>query len=62
MIRHPIFTLYGLAVLFGVGWAEYRGWSLSRVSEVKGVPKTVRDNPGAYRSHYGGYSRYFGGK
>ena len=43
--------------------AEYRGWSFcTRVNEVKNVPKTVRDNPGAYRSHYGGYSRYVGGK
>ena len=35
--------------------AEYRGWSLTRVNEVKNVPKTMRDNPGAYRSHYSIY-------
>jgi hypothetical protein len=49
--------LLGLA-----GTAEYRGWSLLSVDEVKNVPKSVRDNPGAYRSHYAGYSRYLGGK
>ena len=30
----------------------------SSVNEVKNVPKSVRDNPGAYRSIYGGYHRY----
>ncbi|MBI1788868.1 MAG: hypothetical protein HYR60_15135 [Acidobacteria bacterium] len=62
MIRHPLYLLYG-ALLLGVsGMAGYRGWSSLKVDEVKNVPKTVRDNPGAYRSHYGYYSRYIGGK
>jgi hypothetical protein len=45
-----------------VGTAEYRGWSLASVNEVKNVPRTVRDNPGAYRSHYAFLPRYIGGK
>ena len=49
-------------LLLLTGVAEYRGWSLSSVNQVKNIPKTVRDNPGAYRSHYGGFSRYIGGK
>ena len=61
-MTNPLFTLYGVALLLFTGLAEYRGWSLSSVNEVKNIPKTVRDNPGAYRSHYGGYSRYIGGK
>jgi hypothetical protein len=61
-MRHPIFVGYGALVLFFTSLAEYRGWSLARVNQVQNVPKTVRDNPGAYRSHYGGYSRYIGGK
>jgi len=44
------------------GVAEYSGWSWSRVSQQKVLPKSIRDNPGAYRSSYGGYSRYIGGK
>jgi hypothetical protein len=56
------FLLYGLVVLSGVGIAEYRGWSLSGVDEVKNVPKSVRDNPGSYRSVYGYYHHYTGGK
>ena len=62
MIRHPIYLSYGLLLLGLLSMAEYRGWSFLRVNEVKNVPKTVRDNPGAYRSHYRAYPRYFGGK
>lgn len=49
-------------VLGTLTMAEYRGWSWNRINEVNDVPKTVRDNPGAYRSHYGFYPRYMGGK
>ena len=62
MINHPIYWIYGMLLLTGVTAAEYRGWSFTRVNQVKNVPKTVRDNPGAYRSHYGFYPRYVGGK
>ncbi len=61
-MRHPLYLLYGLLLLSLTGAAEYRGWSLTSVNEVKNVPKTVRDNPGAYRSHYRYFPRYFGGK
>ena len=56
------YIIYSLLMLTGVTMAEYSGWTLDRVNQVKDVPKTVRDNPGAYRSHYAGYYRYFGGK
>jgi hypothetical protein len=62
MRAHPLYTLYGMALLLLLGTAEYRGWSLLRPTEVKNVPKTVRDNPGAYRSHYAGGGRYLHGK
>ena len=61
-MRYPGYLVYCLMLLTGVTWAEYRGWSLSSVNQVREVPKTVRDNPGAYRSHYGFYPRYVGGK
>ncbi len=61
-MRNPLYLAYGILLLGLTGTAQYTGWSFQRVNEVKNVPKTVRDNPGAYRSHYGGYSRYFGGK
>ena len=61
MIR-TFFLIYGLAVLGGVSVAQYQGWSLNRVDEVLNVPKSVRDNPGSYRSVYGYYHHYTGGK
>jgi hypothetical protein len=54
--------LYTIAVLATVSLAEYRGWSLNRVDQVLNVPKSVRDNPGSYRSVYGFYHHYTGGK
>ena len=61
MIKN-FFLIYGIAVLGVVSAAEYRGWSLNSVDEVKNVPKSVRDNPGSYRSVYGYYHHYTGGK
>ncbi len=50
------FVIYGLVVLVLMGWADYRGWSLTSYDELRDVPKSIRDNPGAYRSMY---QRYF---
>ena len=61
MIR-SFFLVYGLFVLAAVSFAEYRGCSLSRVNEVPNVPRSVRDNPGSYRSVYSSYHHYTGGK
>ena len=49
-------------MLAATAMAEYNGWSLTRVNQVENIPKTVRDNPGAYRSTYVYYNRYIGGK
>lgn len=57
-----LFLVYGLMVLGTVSFAEYRGWSLSRVDQVLNVPRSVRDNPGSYRSVYSSYHHYTGGK
>ena len=62
MKSHPVFLLYGVVILALTAIAQYRGFTLSRVNQQKIEPKTVRDNPGAYRSHYGYFPRYFGGK
>jgi len=64
-MRHPLYLLYAVMLLGVMGLAEYSGLPFLgvRPNEVKNVPKTVRDNPGAYRSIYGGYySHYVGGK
>jgi hypothetical protein len=57
-----LYLAYGFLVLGFVGFAEYRGMSLDKINELKNVPRSVRDNPGSYRSVYAGYSHYTGGK
>ena len=57
-----LYMLYGAAVLVALSIAQYQGWSLARVNEVKNVPRSVRDNPGSYRSVYSSYHHYTGGK
>jgi hypothetical protein len=61
-MRAVAYLLYGSALVGLLGAAEYRGWGLLRVSEVKNVPRSVRDNPGAYRSPYARGGRYMRGK
>jgi hypothetical protein len=61
-MNHPGFLIYSMLLLGTATVAEYRGWSFTRFNQVSNVPKTVRDNPGAYRSTYGNYTRYTGGK
>jgi hypothetical protein len=65
-MRHPLYLLYALLVLALMAVAEYRGWTLSRPTELRNIPRSIRDNPGAYRSNYiggfGGSGHYFGGK
>ncbi|MGH8101667.1 MAG: hypothetical protein ACREIW_10240 [Chthoniobacterales bacterium] len=53
---------YGLLVLGSTCFAQFSGWSLDRISQLKSVPKSVRDNPVSYRSVYGFYHHYTGGK
>ena len=57
-----IYLLYGVAVLGLMATAQFRGWNMSAVNEVKNVPRSVRDNPGSYRSVYSSYHHYTGGK
>lgn len=57
-----IYLLFGLSLLGTASYADYRGLSLLRPTEIRNVPRSIRDNPGAYRSLYRGSSRSFGGK
>ncbi len=62
MTSHPFYLAYGMMLLGLAGMAGYRGWTVMPLNQGNHLPRTVRDNPGAYRSTYGGYSRYSGGK
>jgi hypothetical protein len=57
-----LYLIFGLMLAAGASYADYRGMSFMRPTEIKNVPKSIRDNPGAYRSLYRGSSRSFGGK
>jgi hypothetical protein len=57
-----LYWLYGFFILGLAGMGQYRGWSMDTMNEVKNVPRSVRDNPGAYRSIYSSYHHYTGGK
>ena len=61
MIR-ILYLLAGLSLLGATGMADTRGWLTSRPSAVSNVPRSIRENPGAYRSLYNGSPRSFGGK
>ena len=52
MRRHPVYVLFGILLIATLGFAEWRGLSLTRPTEVKNVPRSVRDNPGSYRPAY----------
>lgn len=47
-----VYAAWGIAVLMLLGVAQYQGWSLTSSTQRKTNPKSVRANPGAYRSSY----------
>ena len=57
-----LYAVYAVSVAAACLWMLWSGWWYLSVDKLDGVPKSVRDNPGSYRSHYAHYSRYFGGK
>lgn len=57
-----LYLLFGLLMLGAAATADVRGWLAMRPATLTNVPRSIRDNPGAYRSLYQGSPRYFGGK
>jgi hypothetical protein len=47
-----LYLLFGILVLAAMTSADYRGVSFTSYDEVKNVPKSIRNNPGAYRGAY----------
>lgn len=52
MLKHYFYVAIGLLAIGGAAAADWRGWGPAGVTEVKDVPRTVRNNPGSYRPHY----------
>lgn len=61
-MKSPLYTLYGMLLLGMTSVGQWMGFGLSSVNEVKNIPKSVRENPGVYRSHYAYLPHWFGGK
>ena len=57
-----LYLLLGLLIVSSAVAADTRGWLGARPSLIQNVPRSIRDNPGAYRSLYRGSPRLFGGK
>ena len=52
-MKHPIYTVFGALLIALILAVEMRGWTPMRPTEVKNTtPRSIRDNPGAYRPHY----------
>ena len=60
-MKTKAYMVFGVIVLAFMVQAHYEGGG-GDVDEVKNVPKSVRDNPGSYRSSYGHGRVYTGGK
>lgn len=58
----PFYFAFGLLVLAGAVYGDMRGWTPIRPSEARVAPRSVRENPGAYRSVYRSSARYRLGK
>ena len=61
-MMRALYLLAGLVLVATASMADTRGWLAVRSSVLQNVPRSIRDNPGAYRSLYSGSPRLFGGK
>lgn len=57
-----LYLIFGLGLLGATSVADSRGWLISQPARLQNVPRSIRDNPGAWRSIYRGSPRSFGGK
>ncbi len=62
MARPLLYALFGVLVLGGAAAAEFGGWTVKRPAEDRAQPRSIRENPGAYRPVYVGSYRYRRGK
>lgn len=51
-MRALLYVVWGVMVIATLGAAQWRGWSFTSASVGKANPRSVRDNPGSYRSPY----------
>ena len=57
-----LYLVLGVLLLGATSMADVRGWVIAKPDRLQNVPRSIRDNPGAWRSIYRGSPRSFGGK
>ena len=62
MAAKILYGAFGALVIGATLAAEYRGLAFGRARQQQVVPRSVRENPGAYRTVYRGPYRYLRGK
>ncbi|WP_082280821.1 hypothetical protein [Leptospira kirschneri] len=62
LVKRLLYPAYVLWISGYLAYNNFYGGGSNEVDEVENVPKTVRENPGVYRSHYTNFMRYSGGK
>lgn len=62
MRRHPVYLAVGLLLILGATFVDLRGWSVAGAGAARAGPRSVRANPGAYRSTYRSSARFRHGK
>ncbi|GAB4361143.1 MAG: hypothetical protein OHK0021_05230 [Bryobacter sp.] len=54
--------LLSMLLTGGASYLGFTGFSFNKGDVIRNVPRSIRDNPGSYRSIYSNYFRYTGGK
>ncbi|UMQ58953.1 hypothetical protein [Leptospira interrogans] len=62
LVKRLLYPTYVLWISGYLTYNNFYGGGSNEVDEIENVPKTVRENPGVYRSHYTNFMRYSGGK
>jgi hypothetical protein len=61
-VSRILYLVFGLGLMAATTVADSRGWFIPSADRLQNVPRSIRDNPGAWRSIYRGSPRSFGGK
>ena len=62
MAARVLYAVFGAVVVAAAVVPEWRGYALGRARRQQVVPRSVRENPGTYRTVYRGPYRYLRGK
>lgn len=61
-MRRGLYLAVGVLMIAGAAFADLRGWVARGASVARAGPRSVRENPGAYRPVYRSSARFRHGK